>query len=66
MPLYLHGAGRKERLSDSTEKWFVLGVLPEVHEVLDSRLDPMERGLWSACKSTLCKGEFEAAHLNGK
>lgn len=51
-PLSLHGAGRKGRHSDSTEEWFVLGIVsPEVHEMLDSRLDPAERGLWSVCKS---------------
>lgn len=52
MPLSLHGAGRKGRHSDSTEEWFVLGIISsEVWEVLDSTLDPMERGLCSVCKS---------------
>lgn len=54
-PLSLHGAGRKGRHSDSTEEWFVLGIIsPEVCEVMDSRLDPMVRGLWSVCKSEGC------------
>lgn len=45
----------KGRRLDSAEEWFVLGItLPEVCEVLGSKLDPTERGLWSVCKSEGC------------
>lgn len=54
-PLSLCGAGRKGRHSDSMKEWFMLGIISlEVCDMLDSRLDPTERGLWSMCRSEGC------------